>query len=270
VRRVRPLGGVARIALVASIAAFVAPACSLGNGTGSCSGTLDVPDCWAGPFDLHPSFFAAVPSPDDDSLQIRIQNGGDYETFSDGLAILVDDAGEVRGDPASDGTPRPSLLGMTLIVALPSGVTPPGVPISPRARSSIVHATLYLDATCRTQDDALYALDAVTTNADGTCLAADGAAPSITCPDSASTGSPAAASPGTVGTSTIVFNALFDGNSDESNAAERLSDGYFHLFLADPREICPGGVGPPPPCRGELTGNFHFYFERGRPAQPFP
>ena len=74
----------------------------------------------------------------------------------------------------------------------------------------------------------------------------------------------------TVRTSTMVFNALFDGNPDESNTADLLSDGTFHLFLADPREICPGGQGPPPRCRGELRGNFHFYFQRGRPAQPFP
>ena len=107
----RTLAPLLRLALVAALAAVLAPACSLGNGTGSCSGTLDVPDCWAGPFDLHPDFFAAVPTADTDSMQLRIQHGGDYETFSDGLIILVDDAGEVRGDPTSTGTPRPSLLG---------------------------------------------------------------------------------------------------------------------------------------------------------------
>ena len=37
-----------------------------------------------------------------------------------------------------------------------------------------------------------------------------------------------------------------------------------------PREICPGGIGPPPRCRGDLKGSFKFYFERGQPAQPFP
>ena len=42
------------------------------------------------------------------------------------------------------------------------------------------------------------------------------------------------------------------------------------FYLADPRQISPGGLGPPPPCWGHLKGNFHFYFQRGRPAQPFP
>lgn len=112
--RVRPrtIEGVTRVrtalslGLLAAAAAVLAPACSLGAGTGTCSGTLDVPDCWSGDFDLHPNFFAAVPAttPEfptftSDSLRIRIQNGGDYETFSDGLIILVNDVGQVRGDP---------------------------------------------------------------------------------------------------------------------------------------------------------------------------
>ena len=73
-----------------------------------------------------------------------------------------------------------------------------------------------------------------------------------------------------IGTSTIVFNNLFDGNENESDAAKRLTDATFDFYLADPREICSGGLGPPPPCRGHLSGNFRFYFQRGRPAQPFP
>ena len=253
---------VTKAALVAALATVLAPACSLGNGTGSCSGTLDIQDCWAGPFNLHPDFFAAVPTPDTDSLQLRIQHGGDYEAFSDGLIILIDDAGEVRGDRSSSGALRPSLLGEPLVVALPAGVTTPGVPLSAKARASIVHASLYLDATCRTQNDALFALDAVTTNPDGSCSQPDGGDPPLDCSG--------AAAPGPVRTSTITFNALFDGNSDESNTADLLTDATFHFYLADPREVCPGGLGPPPRCRGELTGNFHFYFQRGRPAQPFP
>jgi hypothetical protein len=70
--------------------------------------------------------------------------------------------------------------------------------------------------------------------------------------------------------STITFTSLFNANPDETNAAERLSSGSFDFYLADPREICPGGLGPPPPCRGHIHGTFSFYFQRGRPAQPFP
>jgi hypothetical protein len=263
--RARIAGRLVRAGLVVALAAVIAPACSLGSGSGSVQGYLNVPDCWSGNFDLHPDFFAAAPTSSTDSLQIRIQHGGDYETFSDGLMILVDDAGQVRGDPASDGTPRPSLHGTTLVVALPAGVTPPGVPITPRASQAIVHAALYLDATCRTLNDALYAVDAVTANADGTCTIPEGGAPTIAC--GAGTPLPAGTA---VATSTVEFNALFDGNPDESNTANLLTDGTFHFYLADPRETCPGGLGPPPPCRGDIRGNFHFYFQRGRPAQPFP
>jgi hypothetical protein len=86
----------------------------------------------------------------------------------------------------------------------------------------------------------------------------------------ASTTATDAGAAGGVATSTITFHSLFDGNIDESNAKQRLSDADFDFFLADPRTGPPGGLGPPPPCRGHLTGSFRFYFERGRPAQPFP
>jgi hypothetical protein len=265
-------------------AAALAPACSLGAGTGTCSGTLDVPDCWAGTFDLHPNFFAAVPAstPEfpsgntSDSLQIRIQNGGDYETFSDGLMILVDDVGQVRGDPASDGTPRPSLLGQPLVVALSPSVVPAGVPIVPVAEQRIVSAALYLDNTCRTQNDSLYALDAVSgVDSDGDCLQPEGGLPPLQCPSSTSTadggvGASGSASTGGTGVSTITFWSLFDGNPDEANANERLTQADFDFYIADPGDICPGGLGPPPRCQGHLTGSFKFYFQRGQPAQPFP
>jgi hypothetical protein len=276
-----------------ALATSLAPGCSLGNGAGSVSGTLDVPDCWSGPFNLNPDFFAAVSTygtattpVDTDALQIRIQNGGDFQTFSDGLAILVDDAGEVRGDPLPNGTSRPSLLGQSLGVTLPVGVTPPGVPIMAAANPSIVHASLYLNRACRTQNVALYAVGAVSLNADGTCDRPASGEPVPDCGAPAATTSAASdggadagtadaaagadgGSSGTVGSSTIVFRHLFDGNPNESNAEQRLTDASFEFFLADPREICPGGLGPPPRCRGHLTGNFKFYFQAGIPAQPF-
>lgn len=292
--RVRVVVGVVSLA---ALAVTIAPACSLGSGSGSCSGTLDVPDCWSGNFDLHPDFYAAVPgaTPEypqtsNDALQIRIQHGGDYETFSDGIIILVDDAGQIRGDPAPDGSPRPSLLGQALVVSLPPSVLPAGVPVTPVASPRIVSAALYLDNTCRTQDDALYALDAVSgVDPDGECRSPEGGEPPLACPSPATavTGADggvasadgsvvladagaAGAIPGNIGTSTITFTSLFDGNPDESNASERLSEASFDFYFADPRNICPGGLGPPPRCEGHLQGTFKFYFQRGRPAQPFP
>lgn len=343
--RAAPLAKVTGLALLVGL---LAPACTQGEGTGSVCGSLDVPDCWGGPFNLHPDFFAAVPTQPSDSLQIRIQNGGDFQAFSDGIAILIDDAGEIRGDPTSSGVTRPSLLGQTLVVGLPAGVTAPGVPLQAVANPTIVHAAAYLDKTCRVQNDALYAVSSVTLNPDGTCLSPDGGEPQINCPgpsivevgggadgsvpdasvsdasltagaigDATVAGSDAAliaadasaspavatggnfsgaeggsssvsdvaacpADPGAVldgapgglisvpGTSTILFNSLFDGNEDETNAQKRLTDAQFDFYFADPREVCPGGIGPPPPCRGHLVGYFRFYFERGQPAQPFP
>jgi hypothetical protein len=284
-------GALGRALLLAVLGVVLAPACSLGEGSGTVSGTLDVPDCWSGPFDLHPDFFAAVPYTSNDALQLRIQNGGDYESFSDGIGILIDDAGVIRGDSASDGTARPSLLGQSLSVTLPPNVVPPGVPVKANASPAMVHATLYLQKTCRTQNVALYAVDAVSLEADGTCDRPDGGPPPLPCgasssgggspdggaqdastPDAgatdASTGE-ASALPAVAG-STIVFNDLFDGDPSESDAQKRLTDARFDFYLADPREICPGGIGPPPRCRGHLTGQFRFYFQRGRPAQPFP
>jgi hypothetical protein len=280
-----------------ALAVVLGPACSLGSGTGTASGTLNVPDCWVGDFDLHPDFFAAVPgaTPEypqtsNDALQIRIQHGGDLETFSDGIIILVDDAGQVRGDTTSTG-PRPSLLGQALVVALPPSVLPSGVPVTPVSSPRIVSAALYLDNTCRTQDDALYAMDAVSgvDPVDGECRPPEGGDPPLSCPAPAIATTTAdggvvpgdagalladagtsGAIPGSIGTSTITFTHLFDGNPDEANASERLSQGTFDFYFADPRNICPGGLGPPPRCEGHLKGDFKFYFQRGRPAQPFP
>jgi hypothetical protein len=270
--------------LGAALAGALGPACSLGQGSGQAVGVLDVPTCWQGPFDLKPDFFAAIPTTNTagtpiatNALQIRVQNGGDYETFSDGLSIVVDDLAEVRGDAT-----HPGLLGQALVVSLPAGVRPVGVPITPMAHASLVHATLYLGRSCRTQNVALYATDAVSLNPDGSCGRPDGGDPPPVCPPPAviatdaatgDAGAPEAglaATAAPVGASSITFHSLFDGNPDESNATARFTDADFHFYLADPREICAGGLGLPPRCRGELTGKFSFYFQRGKPAQAFP
>jgi hypothetical protein len=293
---------IAGFVLAAGLAIWFAPGCSVAEGTGSVNGVLNVSDCWSGPFSLQPNFFAAVPSATgaiesgvneaespSDALQLRIQNGGDFESFSDGLSILVDDAGEVRGDSLSGGQQRPSLLGQNLVVSIPVGVNVSGVPVTAIANPGIVHATLYLQKTCRSQNVALYALSDVTVNPDGTCDRLPGGDPPLDCgsaatlPDTdggaiepaipgqgADAGPAAAASTATTRSSWINFQNLFDGNPDEPDAKKRLTQATFEFFLADPREICPGGLGPPPRCRGDLKGNFKFYFERGQPAQPFP
>jgi hypothetical protein len=256
--------------LLGATATVLAQGCSLGQGTGSVCGWLDVPGCWSGAFDLHPDFFAAVPT-NSAALQIRIQNGIDYETFSDGVAILVDDAGQIRGDPLPDGTPRTGLLGQPLLVTLPAGVTPPGVPIKAVANPSMAHATLYVEQTCRIQNVALYATTCTLPTIGEPAMCGDAGPGSIASDAGAiDGGTPQGNLPGNMATSTITFHNLFDGKSNESNAQQRLTDAEFDFYLADPREGSAGGLGPPPPCRGHLRGQFHFYFQRGRPAQPFP
>ncbi len=275
--------------LLALVATFV-PACSLGAGTGSASGVLDVADCWVGQFNLQPDFFAGDPYMT--SYLIRIQRGSDYEEFSDGIVFTVDDV-----DPIRD--PTHGELGQKLEVSVSPAVAPPGVPIVATANPAVVHATLYLNQTCRIQDVALYALNAVSLDANGECYgtADAGTVPTPSCgggsglldggtstTSDAGTGD-AATSDATVdggdggtsssganpiGQSWIEFDHLADANPDESNAADNFTQATFELFLADPREICPGGLGPPPPCRGHVTGQFQFYFDRGRPAQAFP
>ncbi|HEX3771611.1 MAG TPA: hypothetical protein VHV30_12125 [Polyangiaceae bacterium] len=283
------------LALVAALGIAIAPGCSLAEGSGSAVGVLDVPECWSGDFDLKPTFFAAVPPTADtmgqgsgasyvgsDPLEIRIQNGGDFESFSDGLVIVVDDLGEVRGDPLPDGTSRPSLLDTNLVVSMPVSASSTGPPTTPDPNPGIVHATLYLQRTCRTQNVALFAMSAVTVNGDGTCNPEDGGLPPLEC-GSAGTlpntdggavqpavdaGAGTAASP--TRSSWINFQSLFDGVVDEPDAQKRLTQATFDFYLANPLEVCPGPNAPPPRCRGELHGNFKFYFERGQPAQPFP
>jgi hypothetical protein len=273
----------------AAVAAAGLASCSFGAGLKQpIAGTLNVPDCWSGPYDLKPDFYAAVPYMQ--TLELRIQNGGDYETFSDGIEILIDDTSKII----------PNEYGKPLTVSLPVGVTPPGVPITPNPNPSLVHLSLYLQATCQIQDVALYALESVTLNSAGNCDVADGGEPVIVCPGSTSglantdggatdggapssdDGGPTSSDGGTleggaleaaaapIGHSTITFNSLFNGDVSAVSAEERKNDGSLSVYLADPREICPGGIGPPPPCRGYLHGNFTFYFQRGRPAQPFP
>lgn len=249
-------------ALTLATTAAIIFACSQGEGSGTVSGTLNVPNCWTGQFDLAPDFYAGEPVRD--SLEIRIQNGSDYETFSDGVAIQIYDITKIRpnGDTAFAGT-----YGQPLKVSLPPEVTPPGVPVKADADPANISLSLYMQKSCRTQNVSLYAVEEVSIPTDGTCdaKAIPGTDPSSGCDPNVTT-------PAGVGTgkSLIAFKHVFNGKADEPTAAERLTEGCFDVYLADPREVGAGGLGPPPRCRGHIKGSFSFIFERGRPSQPFP
>ncbi len=251
------------VASVASLAiASTFPACSQGEGTGRVSGTLNVPLCWTGPFELEADFLAGVPYRE--SLQLRIQSGSNYETFSDGLSILIHDITKVRPDAASNSAGK---LGQPLTVDVPAGVSAPGVPLKAKADPANVSVVLYMGKSCRTQNVSLHAVEEVTIPTDGTCTARPlpGGDPTTGCDPTK-----AAADGVGNGKSLIAFTHVFDGKVDEPTAAERLTEGCFDVYLADPREVDPGGLGPPPRCRGHIRGTFSFYFERGKPSQPFP
>ena len=121
--------------------------CSLGEGEGQVtSQKLIVADCWQGPFDLAPDFFAAVPYRE--TLQVRVQHGGDLEEVSDGLFVLVDDISKIQ---ASLNTP--------LAVGEPPGVRPIGVPLTTYdPNPPLVHMTLYLNRACHAQNPSLYSI----------------------------------------------------------------------------------------------------------------
>jgi hypothetical protein len=65
--------------------------CSVGHGRGEISGTLSIEGCKKeGPYALAPNAFFAETA--EHMLSIRVQRGGDIETYSDGVAILVKNA----------------------------------------------------------------------------------------------------------------------------------------------------------------------------------
>jgi hypothetical protein len=243
-----------------AVGTLLVAACSQGEGEGRITGTLNVPNCWSGAFELSPDFFGAVPYRE--GLQLRIQSGSDFQNFSDGVSILIYDINKIR--PGPDG---PGKYKQSLTVDLPPEVTPPGTPVIAEADPALVGMTLYLQKSCRTENVALHAVREVSIANDGSCAAnaVMGADPTQGC-------DPTKESPAGIGSgrSVIAFTSVANGKLDEETAAERLTAGCFDVYLTDPRDGSPGGLGPPPRCRGHIKGTFSFFFERGRPAQPFP
>jgi len=248
-----------RVLSLSALACVLAAACVGREGDGRVEGELDVTDCWSGLFDLEPNFFGAETYRD--TMTLRLQRDSDFFTYADGVSILVDDFRAIRGAPAEGSKPAiPSRYGEVLRVGLPPEVTPPNTPVVADPDPPLVHLNLYLQKTCRTQNVALYAADQVVMAADGTCSAVTQDCAAL------AAGTPAAV---TTAKSTITFTSLFNGDILESEEAEKRIAGHFDVYLADPREACPGGLQPPP-CRGHLEGDFDYIYNRSRPYQPFP
>jgi hypothetical protein len=122
--------------------------CTVGEGTGWVkSDELFVNECWNGPFDLGPDFFAANSFERGDALMIRVQRGDAIEEMSDGLTVTIADLPKQR---ARVGTP--------IEVGLPVGVTPPGVPVVYDPDPAPVNLSVYLHDSCHTQNGAVYSI----------------------------------------------------------------------------------------------------------------
>lgn len=136
-----------RHAGVATLALGLLLGCSTGEGSGSItSDRLVVGQCWDGPFDLGPTFFADDPF--DDTQQIRIQRGDRQINVSDGVLIVATNISEIRT----------SQIGKPVPLGLPVGVRPPGFPVIPTPNPPKVSLTLYLYDTCHVQDGAVYSV----------------------------------------------------------------------------------------------------------------
>lgn len=257
--------------------------CSLGEGTGEVKAPIKskenpdatglfAHDCWGkqidathaegAVYDMQPDFFAAVPYRN--TLQIRVQHGTDFAEVSDGLDVLIDDIAKVRagiakaaaqaadagadggdagtggadggdggaGDP-DGGTPAKGPA--TFRISVPAGVVPPGSPTVPPPDIVADPPIIHV---------ALY-LQRSCHNQNTVLYGVDG---------------------------TMTFTHLFDGDPNETSAAEKLTDATFEIEVGDLRDVPFGEyVGNVPAgLRSRIYGQFRFYFERGQPGQPFP
>ena len=227
---------------------------------------LNVPNCWTGPFELDADFLAGVPYRE--GLQLRIQSGSDFQSFTDGLSILL--IRHQQGAARSRQRVRGS-YGQPLAVDLPPEVTPPGVPVKAEGR-----------------------IPATVANTPSTCRRAAAPRTSRSTPSRrsrsrATARATLAADEGRRSDARLrsrqggarrrrqrqephrVHVRRSTASSTSRQAAERLNAGCFDVYLADPREVAPGGLGPPPPLpRSHPRLILASIFERGRPSQPFP
>ncbi|MDF3066444.1 MAG: uncharacterized protein K0R38_2045 [Polyangiaceae bacterium] len=118
--------------------------CTVGDGSGSVtSERLYLSECWNGPFDLQPDFFAANPYREE-ALMIRVQRGDNNTEASDGVTVIVNDLSKVK-------------LGEPIPVGVPNGVVPPGQPLTGRP-NPLVTLSIYLHQTCHEQNSATYSV----------------------------------------------------------------------------------------------------------------
>jgi len=141
---------VKRLALLPCLLALAG--CTVGEGSGEVtSDRLYIEDCWDGPFNLRPDFFAANPFRDD-ALIIRVQRGDDLTELSDGLYVVVNGLKDKRAQLESAGS-------LSLSVGLPADIEVIGGGGEMSSFSPTdVSLALYLHSTCHTVNGAVYSL----------------------------------------------------------------------------------------------------------------
>jgi hypothetical protein len=118
--------------------------CTVGEGFGKVkSDRLYISECWNGPFDLKPDFFAANPYREE-ALMMRLQRGDNNTEASDGVTVIVNDLTKVK-------------LNEPIPVGVPNGVSPPGQPLT-GAPNPLVTLSIYLHQTCHEQNSATYSV----------------------------------------------------------------------------------------------------------------
>jgi hypothetical protein len=237
--------------------AMAATGCSLGQGIGEVkSDALFARDCWGtpptpsdpthavgAPYSLQPDFFAAVPYRS--TLEIRVQRGTDLTEVSDGLRVNVDDIDRIRAgiqtgmadggtsDAGADGGAPAGTVNWRIGIAIGCAGAPGGCTPPPDIIANPPIVHM-----------SLY-LQRSCHNQNTVLEAVDGH---------------------------IAFTALFDGNPNETSAAEKFTAATFDAQFGDvhdaPFDAYAGDI--PAGLQTRVTGSFSFYFERGQPAQPFP
>jgi hypothetical protein len=127
--------------------------CTVGEGDGAVtSDRLIVRDCWDGPFDLGPTFFAANAF-STDQVSMRVQRGDNNQEVSDGLSVSIRDLQAIRKNS----------LGQAVPVGVPPGVILAGGGTLVKNMDAVVSLSLYLHDTCYLQNGALYSIDGTIT-----------------------------------------------------------------------------------------------------------